>query len=350
MAAPFFATTSLLLADLKLLGYPSCSSPDSVSSNGPARLSTLRWLAHQIQPAYAPPSTEEELAAFWDYHGVHVFPKNNAGHRVPLTGSPDKPRDRQAAAQFMRAAIDLTIAVRRRRERNETQVGCGDEEKLNEMSEEDIQNANLLRQLIDRREELFPSSVGIFGRGEPKKRRALAVRRGNNGTEKKRIPKPKTATNRLKTREELIQRLREIQTEVADTKVDGENGNSGALREEIYIEEEWKEQDLQKIATDAKRLVDLLTQFEKEASELLEEREKRTDIVVKDAEEFQRVNGAAQDCEELRKELDAVVKKMTRLKIAADKLPSRQASLHTIMNTTEMVDVVQACERIKNYL
>lgn len=205
MAAPFFCTQTSLMPDLNTLGYPDTDLADSFLSDGQSRVALLSWLAEQIDPL-ADVSTVPTLASFWDRMGVHTSVTPNAtGHYIPLT-APNRPPYRAASLVFLRAAIDLVLAIRRVRNGEQTAPWLkkqGEESDVDEDGDEfDATALNQIDQLINSRHQLFPLAQ-MSTASKPKLKRSPLLHRSTtspnivaslNGPAKPK-PRPKPSQN-----------------------------------------------------------------------------------------------------------------------------------------------------------
>lgn len=168
MAAPFFCAPTQLRADLVALSYPEADAAAALAPAGNGRLSVLRHLAACIDPD-ADVSTIDELAAFWDSHGLHSAAPTSTGHRPPLTTAPTaRLRDRAAATSFLRAALDLALAHVRihasssSNNADSVQIPSKQEEQVLPLSAKDAAVCTQLDALIAQRHILFPDTMRLL--------------------------------------------------------------------------------------------------------------------------------------------------------------------------------------------
>lgn len=349
MAAPCFCTPESLRADLSTLGYPDAHAPDAVSPNGPARLHTLYWLACLIDPDYDEDPSDDALAAFWEQHGLQSHPKNSAGHRVPLTVPADKQRDRNAAAVFLRAAVDLAMAFCRRRELGLVSEQPSDEEP--EMNQEDIDNDRVLVQMIHSRHVLFPSTVTMFAQVEVKKRRPLIiVKKDNNGTTRIR-EQGKQPARAPETREQILNRLRQLQRETHDLRhehrartVDPPDDNPAPMQPDLT------EQQLDKFARDCQTLTARVAQFDTLAREALRVRDQRTDLATRDETTEHVVNAVAEECEQLECHVRTTFDNAARLRAAVSRLQHGRGQLEGLVYSSGIEAVRKQRIRVEAHL
>lgn len=349
MAAPCFYTPPSLQADLSTLGYPQAHNPAAVSPTAQERLHTLYWLARLIDPSYDEDLSVDSLAAFWDHYGLHSHPRNSAGYRVPLTIAGDKQRERNAASVYLRAAVDLAMAVRRRRE-----LGLANGEQRDEapeMNEEDVDNDRVLADLIHRRHELFPSTVGMFGKMELKKRRPLmVVKRDDNGRShikedgKEEMTKPKT-------REQILERLRELQRETQDLqRQHRERGEDPTESTPSQLRTDLTDEQLDKFAHDCQKLAVLVAQFDDLATEALRVRDQRTDLAQRDVATERVVNAVAGECEGLERYVRKTFETAARLRAAVSRLRHGRSHLEGLIYTSTIEEVRRQRVRVKSHL
>lgn len=251
MSAPFFTSPALLAADLQTLGYEDAHAAHNLEPEGEARVELLRWLAEQVDPTVAL-ETVDAVADFWQAMGVHSNDRNIAGHRVPFT-APNRPRDRAAALVFLRAAVDLTLAIRRQRPADnrpawadadaEEMEGEAEAEERGMLNEFDVTAMQQLDQLMAQRSVLFPSAVRLLAdatSAKPKRQplapramvstniaAATSVRRIRAGARRGKLadakpPKKhggKAKTPGVPTREHVVERLRALRLEMSDFKM-----------------------------------------------------------------------------------------------------------------------------------
>lgn len=186
MSAPAFCTVTLLTADLHKLGYPDADNPKVLQSDGAARIDLLMWLAQEMDPTVDLGSVEQ-VALFWDNLGVHSAYPSATGHRVPFT-APNRAHDRAAAYVFLRAAVDLVLAVRRLRAPGESphwlsnppssephsRRQSSDAAATTQLDCFDTQCFAQLDALIQQRHSLFPSTNRLFSDAAPAPASALA--------------------------------------------------------------------------------------------------------------------------------------------------------------------------------
>lgn len=179
MVAPFFCTVAILTADLRMLGYPEIDDPQLLTTEGDSRIALLTWLAEQVDPTVQFTSADD-VAKFWQILGIHSGESDGAGYIIPFT-APNRPRDRAAAFVYLRAAIDLVLAVRRHRgessspdwldpdyfNESDAQGETGkaietDSYSATAVNEFDQQALAQMDTLIARRHKLFPSSAQLL--------------------------------------------------------------------------------------------------------------------------------------------------------------------------------------------
>lgn len=255
MSAPAFCTVALLTADLRTLGYPDVDNTKVLQPDGAARIDLLVWLAQEIDPT-VDLTTVDQVAIFWDNLGIHSAYPSATGHRVPFT-APNRPHDRAAAYVFLRAAIDLVLAIRRIRSpgaspqwlnnahSNEphSRRHSSELDNVSQFEHFDLQCFAQLDALIQQRHTLFPSTTQLFCNAPTStvKRPPLAIRsassinisrstsvepsthsRLKSKTPKKpplRKSKPNTTESvrsPCPTREHILDRLRTLRGELAD--------------------------------------------------------------------------------------------------------------------------------------
>lgn len=400
MAAPCFYTARVLAADLSTLGYERANDSASISHAGRERLETLTWLAHVIDPSFEDAS-EEGLAAFWDRLGLHSAPKNSVGYCVPLTAAGDKPSERNAAALYLRTAIDLAMAFRRRREMKEgagserkdaevkesesmegEQEGEGSEgrdaevresdsvegEQIDEgplLDEEDEQANRQLERLVMERHLLFPSTVKLLDQPQGKKRRPLAQRKPstfNRGTVQRTVPakavvlkkEAKDVAKKPKTREEILERLRSIQREAQDLQ---RNPGAASVAKEAPNEAEESEplpelgdEEVRNLADSSEALTKLLAEFKGISIEALAFRSERSDLAKRDAAADEKVSGIAVECRDLEEEVRTMLLTARKLQTSVSKLVHGRCVLENLPNSSAVKGVVQYGRRIEKHM
>lgn len=376
MAAPCFYTARVLAADLLTLGYDRADDSASVSHVGRERLETLTWLAHVIDPSFEDTS-EEDLASFWDRLGLHSAPKNAAGYRVPLTIAGDKPRERNAAALYLRTAIDLAMAFRRRREMKEGKErseGKDAEVRKSEsvegeqveegplLDEEDVQANRQLERLIMERHLLFPSTVKLLDQLQGKKRRPLTQRKPstlNRGNVPRTVPtkavvrkkETKDAAKKPKTREDILERLRVIQRETQDLQ---RNARAASIVKEapnetgeVEPQPELGDEEVRNLAVSSEALTKLLAAFEEISTEALAFRRERSDLAKRDAVADEKVSSIAVECRDLEEEVRTILTTARKLQSSVSTLVHGRCVLENLPNSSAVKDIVEYGQRIE---
>lgn len=348
MPAPCFCTPQSLQADLSTLGYPQAHDPTAVSPTGRERLHTLYWLACLIDPSYDEDLSEDSLAAFWDRYGLHSHPRNSAGYRIPLTVAGDKQRERNAAGVYLRAAVDLAMAVRRRRELGLVSEEQGDKEP--EMSDEDVENDRVLAELIHKRHQLFPSTVGMFGKVEVKKRKPLMVMTRDDNRSYVRGGS-KEDTGKPRTREQILERLRELQRETQDLQREHRERDED-LHDNTPAEQDTDltEEQLSAFAHDCRKLAALVAQFDSLATEALKIRDQRTDLARRDVATERMVNAVAEECEGLERYVRKTFERAARLRTAVSRLRHGRSRLEGLVYNSAIEEVRRQRIRVEAHL
>lgn len=383
MAAPCFFATNVLLADLETLGYPHAADAASVSPNGKSRLETLAWLACRIDTDFKGTS-EDALAAFWDRLGIHCADRNKNGHRIPLTVSGDKQRERFAASVYMRVAIDLVMAFERRR------VARGDSESTKPVAEvgegeeplsvdeeppfdaEDIEANTQLETLIMNRHLLFPNTVQLSEQQPTGKRRPLTVRKANGQS---RAPAGRSTMSNSKpvvrkqaaafgkaqpARDEVLQRLKAIQRETqnlqrATTRAEDIRANSDGLKREPdgnfgQSQSTVSEAEVQKIADASAELKTLVDDFEALSTEALTFRRERPDLLRPDSDEDEKISEVSADCWKLENEVQTILLAARDMQTSISNLVEGQNMVETLANSSTIKDVAEYGERIERHM
>lgn len=373
MAASFFCASQLLLTDLTNLGYPDAKDVKCTHPNGEPRLKALKWLAKEIDPRYDESSSLEVLAQFWDNLGIHSAEPNKAGHRIPFTASSDRPRDKISANIFLRSAIDLVFAFRRRRAQSPIQWEKEEYEEKEDapvLSQFDIEAMEQMDSLINQRHILFPNTVHLLAR-QPAKKRPLQRRRVDTNRQSKVAPrkgkeggKPSSPRNAIPGRDNILARLRAIQRETQDLRAQlGTQAESdkaatteqNASNDEHTVDDsnqlaELDPEEVSRLGEDSQKLADLLDEFVEITATKITALRNRTDLATRDPDAEHEMSMCASESRVLEERTRKKLEELMRAKTAVERLTHCQHSIKALPQSAVLREVEGLKQRTECHL
>lgn len=389
MAAPFFCTTTILTSDLLKLGYPHVDDKKLLATEGAPRIVLLTWLAEQVDPT-ASLKDEDAVADFWQALGVHCNERTPAAHRVPFT-SGNRPRDRASAFVYLRAAVDIVLAVRRLRGEDNLigwlaraedeastpgSVSASDDE-AECVNEFDGEMMGQLDALIANRHTLFPTSVKLLSgstRARPK-RMPLAQRvapsanilnamraPGAAGSPRVRMDGKKAGAKKaggrkadtdgmIPPREQVLERLRELRRELADyTKALNAGGKTEARTSDGLGTVEESAGVIEGIVQSARAVTRRARQLDAIVTETDALRRATGRSIQRDSAMEEGLGREISDCCILVKDAEAVALRTARVRKAADGLLRGGHALQSLPDSAAVRSVVLQQVRAEGHL